>query len=51
MDLALDPKTTALVLIDVEHAIVAMTLAPHTSAEWLAGRQSWPMLFGRRVAR
>jgi nicotinamidase-related amidase len=33
MDFALDPKTTALVLIDLEHAIVAMQLAPHTSAE------------------
>lgn len=33
MDFVLDPKTTALVLIDLEHAIVAMTLAPHTSAE------------------
>ena len=33
MDFALDPKTTALVLIDLEHAIVAMTLAPHTSAQ------------------
>jgi nicotinamidase-related amidase len=33
MDLALNPKTTALVLIDLEHAIVAMKLAPYTSAE------------------
>jgi nicotinamidase-related amidase len=33
MDFALDAKTTALVLIDLEHAIVAMNLAPYTSAE------------------
>ena len=33
MDFVLDAKTTALVLIDLEHAIVAMKLAPHTSAE------------------
>jgi nicotinamidase-related amidase len=33
MDFALDPMTTALVLIDLEHAIVAMNLAPYTSAE------------------
>jgi nicotinamidase-related amidase len=33
MDLTLDPKTTALVLIDLEHAIVAMDLAPYSSAE------------------
>jgi nicotinamidase-related amidase len=33
MDFALDPKTTVLVLIDLEHAIVAMNLAPYTSAE------------------
>ncbi|HEX4576837.1 MAG TPA: hydrolase [Edaphobacter sp.] len=33
MDFVLDPKTTALILIDLEHAIVAMTLAPYTSAE------------------
>src|SRR5258708_20222658 len=33
MDFALDPKTTALVLIDLEHAIVAMNLAPYSSAE------------------
>jgi len=33
MDLVLDPKTTALVLIDLGHAIVALPLAPHSSAE------------------
>jgi nicotinamidase-related amidase len=33
MDFALDPKTTALVLIDLQHAIVALNLAPHSSAE------------------
>jgi nicotinamidase-related amidase len=33
MDFALDAKTTALVLIDLEHAIVAMNVAPYTSAE------------------
>jgi nicotinamidase-related amidase len=33
MDLVLDAKTTALVLIDLEHGIVAMNTAPHTSAE------------------
>jgi len=33
MDFVLDAKTTALVLIDLEHAIVAMNVAPYTSAE------------------
>lgn len=33
MDLVLDPKTTALVLIDLEHAIVALPVAPYSSAE------------------
>jgi nicotinamidase-related amidase len=33
MDLILDPKTTALVLIDLEHGIVAIKTAPHSSAE------------------
>jgi len=33
MDFALDPKTTALVLIDLEHAIVAMDVAPYSSSE------------------
>jgi nicotinamidase-related amidase len=32
-DFVLDPKTTALVLIDLEHGIVAMDLAPYSSAE------------------
>jgi nicotinamidase-related amidase len=32
-DFVLDPKTTALVLIDLQHAIVAMELAPHRSAD------------------
>jgi nicotinamidase-related amidase len=29
----LDPKTTALVLIDLQQGVVGMTLAPHTAAE------------------
>jgi nicotinamidase-related amidase len=33
MDLVLDPKTTALVLIDLVHAIVGMQVKPHSSAE------------------
>ena len=33
MEFALDPKTTALVLIDLEHAIVALNLARYASAE------------------
>jgi nicotinamidase-related amidase len=32
-DFVLDPKTTALVLIDLEHGIVAMNLAPYSSVE------------------
>jgi nicotinamidase-related amidase len=32
-DFVLDPKTTALVLIDLEYGIVAMNLAPYSSAE------------------
>ncbi|MNH95027.1 Isochorismatase family protein YecD [compost metagenome] len=38
--LALDPKTTALVLIDLQKGILAMNTAPHASADVLAnGRQ------------
>lgn len=38
--LALDPKTTALVLIDLQKGILAMNTAPYASAEVLsAGRQ------------
>src|ERR1700751_3446082 len=33
MDFVLDAKTTALVLIDLQHAIVGLNLAPHSSAE------------------
>jgi nicotinamidase-related amidase len=33
MDLVLDPKTTALVLIDLEHGIVAYDTAPYSSAD------------------
>ncbi|NYF53264.1 hydrolase [Tunturiibacter gelidoferens] len=32
-DLVLDPKTTALVLIDLEYGIAAMDLAPYSSAD------------------
>ena len=32
-DFVLDPKTTALVLIDLEHGITAMKLAPYSSAD------------------
>src|SRR5260370_23899263 len=39
MDFSLDPETTARVLIDLEHAIVAMNLAPYTSAE-VVGRSA-----------
>ena len=34
--LQLDPKTTALVLIDLEHGIVSRPLAPHSGAEVVA---------------
>ena len=33
MDLTLDPKTTALVLIDLQNGIVARQLAPHSSQD------------------
>ncbi len=33
MSLVLDPKTTALVLIDLQHSNIARQLAPHTSAK------------------
>jgi nicotinamidase-related amidase len=33
MDLVLDPKTTAVVLIDLQHGTVARELAPHRSTE------------------
>ncbi len=33
MDLTLDPKSTALVLIDLQNAIVSRQLAPHASAD------------------
>ncbi|EGY00773.1 isochorismatase [Nitrospirillum viridazoti Y2] len=36
MSFNLDPKTTALVLIDLQHGIVNLPLAPHTGAEVLA---------------
>ncbi len=36
MDLALDPKTTALVLIDLQHGITARQVAPHASADVLS---------------
>ena len=35
MDLVLDPKTTALVLIDLQRGIVSREVAPHTAAEVL----------------
>ena len=34
--LKLDPKTTALVLIDLEHGIVSRPLAPHSGTEVVA---------------
>jgi nicotinamidase-related amidase len=36
MSFNLDPKTTALVLIDLQHGIINLPLAPHTGAEVLA---------------
>ncbi|MDE1148694.1 MAG: hydrolase [Azospirillaceae bacterium] len=36
MTITLDPKTTALVLIDLQHGIINLPLAPHTGAEVLA---------------
>jgi nicotinamidase-related amidase len=36
LNLTLNPKTTALVLIDLQQAIVARQLAPHTSADVVA---------------
>lgn len=35
-ELTLDPKTTALVAIDLQHGIVAMNTAPHASADVVA---------------
>ncbi|MBZ5665626.1 MAG: isochorismatase family protein [Acidobacteriia bacterium] len=35
MDLILDPKTTALVLIDLQYSNIARQLSPHTSSEVL----------------
>ena len=35
-DLILDPKTTALVAIDLQHGIVALSTAPHTAADVVA---------------
>ena len=36
MSLTLDPKSTALVLIDLEHAIVSRQLAPHAATDVVA---------------
>ncbi|WP_044559835.1 hydrolase [Azospirillum sp. B4] len=36
MTVTLDPKTTALVLIDLQHGIINLPTAPHTGAEVLA---------------
>jgi nicotinamidase-related amidase len=33
MDLLLDPKATALVLIDLQKAVVGRQLAPHAAAD------------------
>lgn len=47
-NLNLDPKTTALVLIDLEHGIVSMPVAPHSGAEVV--ERSARLAFAQRAA-
>lgn len=49
-DLVLDPSTTALVLIDLQRGIAAMTTAPHAAADVVANARRLVLRFRERGA-